>query len=597
MVAKGHDEMIGKVFANQWEIIDVLGEGGVGSVYLAQHRAMETYAALKFLSQKLRNDPDSIERFKREVDVLKRSAHPNIGVIHDCDLTGENPFIVMEFLEGQILKEVLDESPERRLHPQRTRRIFIQILAALGAVHARGVIHRDLKPENVFLLQLGGGRGNRDVVKLIDFGIGKVQVNGTTTQPNLTQVGLVMGTPFYMSPEQCRGEPTIDGRTDLYAVGAMLYECVTGRLLFDKPTPAEIMVAHLNEHPAAPRMINPSLSPELERVIFRALAKKAERRYQTAEEMSEALETAIPEDLAFYRNDSHRVPTVASRAIATPPRIPTPADDEKPTAERIDPPRDVSRTPTKLLSGRRPAPGLALALTVTPSGLKREMLKVKMAAMVRKIAKSVWAWMAAMAWRIAKRLDPWLSKKRPPYARYFAALLVFIVALALSTIILPIGGGNANASSDTATTTGDQPDVHVPRDVIVIRVPVPMPTSPMRDAGTKVAADVGVDANDAREEPEAEVATEVSETVDEYMGLVTAAQHDTNLQRAITNLEKLTQDWPERYEAWEALGDALRLQRGQTERARTAYTRCLELIPPNALSKRAKVEGKIRGLK
>lgn len=580
------DEMIGQTFAKQWEIVDALGEGGVGSVYLAKHRAMETYVAIKFLNPRLRGDPESIERFKREVDVLKRSAHPNIGVIHDCDLTGENPFIVMEFLEGQILKEVLDETPGRRLHPQRVRRIFIQILSALGTVHDRGVIHRDLKPENIFVLQLGGGRGNRDVVKLIDFGIGKVRTDDTATKPNLTQVGLVVGTPFYMSPEQCRGEKDVDGRTDLYAVGAMLYECVTGQLLFNKPTLAEIMVAHLNEHPAAPQMINPSISSELETVIFRALAKKAELRFQTAEEMNEALEAAIPEDLAYYRNDSRRVPTVTSRAIGTPPRIPTPADDDQPTAERPKQPPDVSKTPTRLLSGRRPAPGIALALTVTPADLKREMLKANkmaaLAAIVRGIAKNAWVWMAAMAWKIANKADPWLSKSRPPYARYFAALLVFIVALALSTIVLPIGGGNANASSDTATTSDQQPDVHVPRDVIIIRVPmVPIATLPERDAGTTEdevvvateAFDAGGDAEeeDATEPEASEAEGEAANSPDDYAERLAAA------------------------ELKEKAGDDLLLG-GKLREALAAYREALDLLPEGTENDKVRLQSKIERL-
>ncbi len=575
------DEMIGRVFANHWEIVDALGEGGVGSVYLAKHRAMETYAALKFLSPKLRGDPESIERFKREVDVLKRCAHPNIGVVHDCDFTGENPFIVMEFLEGQILKEVLDETPKRRLHPQRTRRIFVQILSALGAVHDRGVIHRDLKPENVFILQLGGGRGNRDVAKLIDFGIGKVCANGMTAQPNLTQVGLVVGTPLYMSPEQCRGEKDVDGRTDLYAVGAMIYECVTGQLLFNKPTLAEIMVAHLNEHPAAPKMLDPSISSELEAVIFRALAKDPGRRFQTAEEMSEALEAAIPEDLAYYRNDSRRVPTVASRAIATPPRIPTPADDDQPTAERPKQPPDVSKTPTRLLSGRRPAAGLAHAKTVTPADLKREMRKAKTAAMVQRIAKIAWTWMAAMAWKIATRLDPWLSKPRPPYARYLHASLIFLIALTLTFILVPpIGGEYANASSDTdaSTTTGDQPDVHVPRDVVVIRGPVPMAPPSEHDADA-VETEVDAVATDASEEDATE--PEAIEAEGE------AADSPTP-----------SDDYAERLaaaELKEKAGDDLLLE-GKLREALAAYRESLDLLPEGAENDRILLQSKINRL-
>ena len=611
------DEMIGKVLANQWEVVELLGEGGVGSVYLGRDKILKTFVAIKVLNPRLRGDPESVVRFEQEVAILEQNAHPNIAEILGYDFSTDNPYLVMEFLNGLILKTVLEESPGHRLHPQRIRRIFTQILDALGMVHERGVIHRDLKPENVFILKLGSGWDNTDVVRLIDFGIAKLRGNGVTTKPGLTQVGLVLGTPFYMSPEQCRGNE-VDNRTDIYAVGVMLYEAATGRLPFNKPTHPEIMVAHLNECPDAPAMINPGLSYKLEMIILRALAKDPAARFQSAEEFSKALAAAIPEESSFYR-DSQRVPSISGRTMVTPPRIPTPtpADDEKPTAKKLV---DVSRTPTRLFSERRPAAGIALAQTVTPSGLKREMLKIKLAAMVRGSVRSGGAWMAATAWKIARKADPWLSKPRSSHARYFHAFLIFVVALGLSIFFIPIGGGEANASVDDADAdasivaevadTAATPDTvdALRRDVVVIRMPIILPP-PERDAGIDTSEDAGTTEieteADATDIPLPDTLTPAEtlpdatdiETADDYLDRIAEARRIANWRRATARLEELIRKWPERPEAWEALGDTLVTAPGQTERARDAYTRCLELLPRGALTKRALVEGKLRGLK
>jgi tetratricopeptide (TPR) repeat protein len=237
------------------------------------------------------------------------------------------------------------------------------------------------------------------------------------------------------------------------------------------------------------------------------------------------------------------------------------------------------------------------------------MWKAKMAAMVRGSVRSGGAWMAAMAWKIARKADPWLSKPRSSHARYFHAFLIFVVALGLSIFFIPIGGGEANASVDGKETADAAivaeaadtatPDVP-PRDVVMVPVPIFVPRPPERDAGADTPEDADATAIPLPDTlTPAETLPDVTaiETADDYLDRIAEARRIANWRRATARLEELIRKWPERPEAWEALGDTLVTAPGQTERARAAYARCLELLPRGALTKRALVEGKLRGLK
>jgi serine/threonine-protein kinase len=589
-----HNVMTGKRLADRWQVLDPIGGGGMGIVYRGFDLKLKAPVAIKVLNPELRSDPLIVQRFAEEVNALKRSAHPNIAIVHDFSIENEAGiiYLVLEFLDGQTLKTALDESPNRRLHLQRVRRIFPQMLDALAVVHERGIVHRDLKPENVFLLRIGSGRRNTDVVKLIDFGIAKFRSDPQAAKPGLTQAGTVLGTPFYMSPEQCRGEKDVDSRTDLYAVGVMLYEAVTGQLPFNKATHAEIMVAHLNDFPDAPKMLNPEISPELEMVIFRALAKNPGARFQDAVELSDALEAAIPEDKTFYRDSQRVSPVNGSRPMATPPRVPAITDDQ-PTTERPD----VSKTPTRLLAEeKRPQAGIALAKTITPTDLKREAAKARMNAAIQ-FAKNFGVWILAPSRRAMK-------------VSIGSAALV-IVGLILLATLLPNGGKGAktaDAGADAKTATVVHEEKTPPRPMtqpdVAIGEPVPVPT-PANDAAESEPKDAGTAEAETPEAVSGATANESSDAVETasnvppsgYADLLESAKRARNWRTAVSRLEEATRLWPEGPDAWEALGDTLVPQRGQTERARTAYTRCLESLPPSALTRRATVEGKIRGLR
>ncbi|MFA5129159.1 MAG: serine/threonine-protein kinase [Patescibacteria group bacterium] len=592
-----HNVMTGTKLADRWQVLDVLGEGGMGVVYRGWDLRLGAPIAIKVLNPSLQGNPSIVKRFVEEVDTLKRSAHTNIATIHDFSAENEAGvvYLVMEFLDGPILKTVLDDSPGRRLHPQKILRIFTQILDALDAVHERGIIHRDLKPENVFVLRLGGGKRNTDVVKLIDFGIAKFRGGPPGTRPGLTLAGTVLGTPFYMSPEQCRGEVDVDQRTDIYAVGVMLYEAATGRLPFNKPTGAEIMTAHLNECPDAPCMINPGISPELEMVILRALAKNPEDRFQDAVEFSEALEAAIPEDSLFYR-DSKRPSPVNGMAAITPPRTPTPTvlEDEQPTAEHSEPFPDLSKTPTRLLSRERPAAGLALAPTISSVDLETRRSAAGQAR--EAFDKAVVYLKQAEVWVLAP------SRRVAVIATGITAL-VLVSLLVLAALLsgdgsAPTTGAKAQASAEAEivleeeipSPRGDQPDV------VVIQIPLPLPAPPTpTDVVQAPEEDAG---EDVTANGEAETAAPEPPTPPSgYFELIETAKRARNRRVAVRKLEEATRLWPEGPDAWEALGDVLCLERGQTDRARNAFTRTLELLPPSALSRRALVEGKLRGLR
>ncbi|MFA5413779.1 MAG: protein kinase [Patescibacteria group bacterium] len=578
-----HNVMTGKKLADRWHVLEMLGGGGMGVVYRGWDLKLKAHVAIKVLNNELRGDPSIVKRFSEEIDTLKRSAHPNIAIIHDFSTT-DIIYLVLEFLDGTILKIALDESPGRRMHPQRIRRIFTQILDALAVVHERGIIHRDLKPENVFVLRLGSGRRNTDVVKLIDFGIAKFRGGPPGTRPGLTQVGTVLGTPLYMSPEQCRGEIDVDQRTDIYAVGVMLYEAATGRLPFSKPTNPEIMTAHLNDCPDAPCMINPKISPELEMVILRALAKKPEDRFQDAVEFSEALEAAIPEDKSFYR-DSQRVSPVNGRAMTTPPRVPVVAEDEQPTAERQppEPAADLSKTPTRKLEGERPALGIALDKTITPIDLDKE-IRMSSAGQVREVSDTA-------AVDHLKMFGVWIGRV-PRRTIAIAAGCAIFTTVALIILAALLSDGNSKRTSATTRDAGVESTAanhrNEERDVPdVIVVPVPMPLPPPVATGVP---DATADERDA-----AETALSVGPP-NGYADLLAAAKRARNWRTTVSRLEEATRLWPEGPDAWEELGNVF-MMHGKIREAKEAFRKCISLLPPDAFVQRARVEGRLRGLR
>jgi serine/threonine-protein kinase len=281
------DELIGKVVAGRYRVLEKLGEGGMGAVYLAEHVTIEKKVALKVLLHDYARKADLKERFLQEARAAARIGHENIVDITDFgDTPNHSVFFAMEFLEGVDLAQLI------RTHGPipwaRAKPILLQICRALGAAHSKGVIHRDMKPENIYLIER---EGRSDFVKLLDFGIAKM--SASDRESRLTRTGMIFGTPEYMSPEQAQGNKP-DHRVDVYAVGVIMYEMLTGRVPFKADTFMGILTKHIFEQPLPPSQMNPDvvIPVEAERIVLKAMDKEREQRFQSMAEMAAAITSA-----------------------------------------------------------------------------------------------------------------------------------------------------------------------------------------------------------------------------------------------------------------------------------------------------------------
>ncbi len=270
------DALIGKV-VNGYEILSRVGQGGMATVFLARQRSMNRNVALKFLPYAFMNDEAYLQRFEREVRIVAQLEHRNIVPVYDFGEFEDQPYIAMRYMPAGSVEELLAAG---RIPLSRVLSIVEQVASALDYAHQNGILHRDLKPSNI-LLDDGGG------VFITDFGIARILGEGGS---NITTQGVV-GTPSYMSPEQARGEP-LDGRSDVYSLGVMLFELITGSRPFDSDTPYSIAVMHVTMPPPSPRDVEPGVTSAVEAVILRALHKQPDKRYATAGELAQALRRA-----------------------------------------------------------------------------------------------------------------------------------------------------------------------------------------------------------------------------------------------------------------------------------------------------------------
>ncbi len=281
-----NDPLIGKVFAERYEIESVLGLGGMSIVYKAKHRLMNRTVAIKMLHGKLKEDVTSLERFKLEAQAASSLSHQNIITVYDFGVTDDGePFFVMDCLEGESLEDLIERKPNLPL--ERALPIFKQICAGLDAAHKKGIVHRDLKPANVVLIREQDGS---ELVKIVDFGIAKILPGAGIEQQQLTKTGEIFGSPIYMSPEQCLGKE-LDTRSDLYAFGCLMYDVLAGGPPFRGESILETMNMHVNEAPRPIKELMPdaNVPPELEEIIVKCMAKNPAERFQTASEIQDLL--------------------------------------------------------------------------------------------------------------------------------------------------------------------------------------------------------------------------------------------------------------------------------------------------------------------
>ncbi|HAA89275.1 MAG: Serine/threonine-protein kinase Sp [Thermoanaerobacterales bacterium 50_218] len=286
--------MLGKVLGNRYEIISRLASGGMANVYLARCRVLNRLVTIKVLKEELAEDKEFLQRFQREAQAVASLSHPNIVNIYDVGEENGLPYIVMEYVEGENLKEVIRRKAP--FSPQEIANIGAQVCAALAHAHEKGIVHRDIKPHNILVTT--GGR-----IKVTDFGLARML---SAPSANVTQSGTVVGSVYYFSPEQAQGRE-VDPRSDIYSLGVVLYEMATGEVPFKGDNPISVALKHLQEEPPPIRQKNPAIPPELEQVIFKAMAKDPENRFSSADEMRKALTWGDFAELAGPEEEQTRV--------------------------------------------------------------------------------------------------------------------------------------------------------------------------------------------------------------------------------------------------------------------------------------------------
>ena len=293
----------GKLLGNRYEIVEKIGNGGMATVYRATDKVLKRNVAVKILRDEFTTDEEFIKRFEVEAQSAARLTHPNIVSIYDVGVEDNLHYIVMELIQGKTLKEIILE--EKGPLPWKwSVNVAIQIASALETAHKNNIIHRDIKPHNIIITEDG-------IAKVTDFGIAKAASNST-----ITAFGTTMGSVHYFSPEHARGGYT-DAKSDLYSLGVVLYEMVTGRVPFDADTPVSVALKHMQEKPKEPIEVNPNVPIAVNKIIMKALQKDTTLRYQTATEMLQDLRKALKNPNGDFVDDAEYDPTAKTQVINT----------------------------------------------------------------------------------------------------------------------------------------------------------------------------------------------------------------------------------------------------------------------------------------
>lgn len=293
----------GEKFLDKYEIVGLVGKGGMGLVYQAKHIELDKFVAIKILNTRLVQDDDAIERFKREARTLAKLEHPNIVKVFDYGVKGTLCYLIMEYLQGESLKTRLKN--DKQVSLKEVKDFVKQVCAALEFVHKEGVIHRDLKPDNIFFHQEAG----KEIIKLLDFGIAKLSLVSSAGE-SLTVTGSVFGTPQYMSPEQCEAK-ALDPRSDIYSLGLILYEMISGSRPYEGDSPLSFMYAHVHTHPKDLAELMPNIPQQISKAVMYTLVKDRENRCQNAKEFLQAFSGQFT---PVYFNEISQISNISSNS-------------------------------------------------------------------------------------------------------------------------------------------------------------------------------------------------------------------------------------------------------------------------------------------
>ncbi|MBI3650589.1 MAG: SUMF1/EgtB/PvdO family nonheme iron enzyme [Acidobacteria bacterium] len=312
------ETLIGATIDGKYRVQYLIGRGGMGSVYRATRLLIGDAVAVKILHKEQVSDTQAVERFRREAQAAARLKHPNAVTLYDFGVSNDGLiYLVMEIVEGENLRTIIQQ--QGPLTPSASAEIITQVCAALDEAHQQHIVHRDLKPDNIVVSYVTNGLR----VKVLDFGIAKMR-DLASAAGNLTQVGAVMGTPHYMSPEQCMGEE-LDHRSDIYSVGIVLYEMLSGMVPFNSPASTAVVIQHVTQPPPPLRSLNPSIPTAIEAVVHHALQKKREDRPQSAGALAQEFKSSL--------SGSHQGLPQAALHTPPPPLTGTPADGIAPTMQ------------------------------------------------------------------------------------------------------------------------------------------------------------------------------------------------------------------------------------------------------------------------
>ncbi|HXJ23224.1 MAG TPA: serine/threonine-protein kinase [Polyangia bacterium] len=350
--------MVNQTIGN-YRVIRLLGEGGMGVVYLAQHPVIGRKVAIKLLHAVLARDADIVSRFFNEARAIHMIAHENIVEILDFGQTTDGqPYFIMEYLEGESLSEAVSRGP---MPPAQVEAIGVQMCRALSAAHAKGIVHRDLKPHNVQLCQKADGALE---VKILDFGVAKILASPDGAQSVKTRTGSLMGTPLYMSPEQCKGSGVLDHRTDIYSLGVMLFEMLAGRPPFMAEGVGELFAKHMLQE--APQLLDfaPSTPPQMAAAVMKSLAKDPADRFQSMDDFRKALTGEMKLALPPMRGAVAPGQTELAPRLTMPPKASTTLSSA--TSELDDSMARPARTRNLAIVGGGALAAILLAVVLMP---------------------------------------------------------------------------------------------------------------------------------------------------------------------------------------------------------------------------------------